>query len=147
MPCDHARSGLQRHSRPRGFRYLVILVSALLWCQRSAFFLCQSTSGVSIFLVPALFWCQPFSGASAFLVTAVFWCQRFSSVLFRCRPFSGVSPFSVPALFWCQPFSGASPILGPALFWCQHCSGISIASALDLCFSHYSLCDEMRHCP
>jgi hypothetical protein len=71
------------------FLWLELLVSALLWCQRSAFFLCQSTSGVSIFLVPALFW-----------VPAFFWCQRFS----------GDSRFLVPALFWCQPFSV------PALF-------------------------------
>jgi hypothetical protein len=89
------------------FPWLELLVSALLWCQRSAFFLCQSTSGVSIFLVTAVFWCQRFSGVSPLSVPALFWCQRFS----------GVSPFSVPALFWCQPYSGASS------FRCQHCSG------------------------
>jgi len=109
------------------FPWLELLVSALFWCQRSAFFLCQSTFGVSIFLVPALFWRQPFSGASAFLVTAVFWCQRF----FWCQPFFGAGPFLVPALFWGH---GASSFLVPALLRYQHC--ISIASALGLCFSH-----------
>jgi hypothetical protein len=34
----------------------------------SAFFWCQSTSGVSTFLVPERFWCQAFSGVSTFLV-------------------------------------------------------------------------------
>src|SRR5207248_675599 len=79
--------------------WLQLLVSALLWCQRSAFFLCQSTSVSSFILVPALFWGH---GASSFLVPA----------LLRYQHCISIGPLLLSlAKFWCQQIPGVNKAL------------------------------------